>query len=432
MIKNNKRRQKEVSIFSNISEIDTKIELMNNSDYVTQVKMISLTEENLRHLKAMQPFIKEKLDYIVERFYSNLAKQPALMQIIHDHSTVNRLKVTLQKHIYEMFNGVIDESFIKQRFIIAHVHVRIGLEPKWYMCAFQELFETVLEILENQLTNQTDYKYAVLAISKIFNLEQQIVLEAFDKENEKIRMEEENIKNTIKQNVAKNAEELAAISEQTSSSIQQIAGKSRDIEVLTKLGSSNALETVGKSKQGIELIKKLENLMGESEARMNKISIDMESLIRSSKKIEEIATIVTSIAEQTNLLSLNAAIEAARAGEHGKGFAVVAGEVRKLADHTKKAVTEVYTLIHEIENSSKQMSTTIGEIQNGIKKGTLQTKETSVFFDQILDSMATMKEQNLQIADEMSSLNQIFEDINSAVEQVAFSSDELNHITNQL
>ena len=138
-----------------------------------------------------------------------------------------------------------------------------------------------------------------------------------------------------------------------------------------------------------------------------------------SQQIGSTISIVDDIAEQTNMLALNAAVEAARAGEHGKGFAVVAGEIRKLADESKQAITKITSLTSNIQytTNSTVMATEEGtkEIESVVKDINTLLSDSETLLALIKDVFESLEEINKNAQKQ----NDIIEKISSIDEETA-------------
>jgi len=232
--------------------------------------------------------------------------------------------------------------------------------------------------------------------------------------------------------LADTSERLAAASEQISASVEEVASTTNEFSSTLDSMNTNAKvmsETVqGVARQGVEGAKAISDILQQMESLRNNtrsLAKDVTDLGSLSDEIGKIVHTISAIADQTNLLALNAAIEAARAGEHGRGFAVVADEVRKLAEESSAATTDIESLIGQIQSG---ITTTV----NGMIEGSSEAEQaldrvnqSSEILNSILRAIEEIEEQVQKFTAGLGQVNAGGHGIASATEEQAASMQEV-------
>nr|MBL8410182.1 methyl-accepting chemotaxis protein [Dechloromonas sp.] len=177
--------------------------------------------------------------------------------------------------------------------------------------------------------------------------------------------------------ISRASDEVAHSAEQQSDATSAMAAAIEELTVSSNHISDSARDTASDSTAAAQLSREGSERVGRATMAIQQIaetvtdaSARIHALEDRAKQISSIANVIKDIAGQTNLLALNAAIEAARAGEQGRGFAVVADEVRKLAERTSLATTEIERMIVGIQEETvgavDAMNTALPEVQGGV------------------------------------------------------------------
>jgi methyl-accepting chemotaxis protein len=218
---------------------------------------------------------------------------------------------------------------------------------------------------------------------------------------------------------------IAAASQQMSSTAQEMSQGSTEQASGAEEVSSSMEEMSANIQQNTDNAQQTEVIARQAETGILESSKASEQAVQAMRDIAEKITIIGEISRQTNILALNAAVEAARAGEHGRGFAVVAAEVRKLAERSQVAATEIDKLskfgVSISEEAGKKLATIVPEIQKTARL--------------VQEIAAASIEQNAgadQVNSAIQQLNQVTQQNAAASEEMATSSEELASQADQL
>lgn len=178
---------------------------------------------------------------------------------------------------------------------------------------------------------------------------------------------------------------LSAGIQQTATAAEEMNATSSKIEKsltgFVKQSAEGSLSANVISAKASQLGKLAEESHDEANHIYSSTNVKLRNAIESAKAVDHIDVLsnsILAITEQTSLLSLNAAIEAARAGEQGKGFAVVADEIRKLAESSKKSVTEIQNVTKTVVEAVKNLVDSSEQVLGFIDKRVVKDYENQI------------------------------------------------------
>ncbi len=218
------------------------------------------------------------------------------------------------------------------------------------------------------------------------------------------------VRGAINQLMSTSSEILAGTTQQATGAQEQAAAISQTVSTVTEVaqtaeqaaqrarGVGEAVQrTLEIGRKGRKVVEESIGALGTVRGQVESTAENILALAEQAQAISDIITTVNDIAEQTNLLALNAAIEASRAGEHGRGFAVVAGEVKALADQSKKATTQVRQILGEIQRATNTAVLSTEEVTKGVAAAAEVAGQSGEAIKTLADTLAEAAQAAAQI-----------------------------------
>jgi len=238
--------------------------------------------------------------------------------------------------------------------------------------------------------------------------------------SQSVNASSEQVSATI-QELAKGGQNLSELSSNTRSITEKLISGVDDVAQSAQKATSQANFARTSAQKGEESAKQAGAKMELINAFVDTSAKRIMKLGHASQEINKIVEVIDEISEQTNLLALNAAIEAARAGEAGRGFAVVADEVKKLAEESQKATSQIGSLIAEIRRGTD-------EAVEGMKVGIKEVEDGSQVVNDALFALGSISVNVSAVAQQIESISTKIGDQASGAKKVTDSIQKVSDV----
>jgi len=176
-------------------------------------------------------------------------------------------------------------------------------------------------------------------------------------------------------------------SKQIEDTVSNLALSSKEFSNAMQEITSRTEQTGAFTISSRDILKSLESMIHQLVEVSSQISSKLQILTEKTSHITNMVTTISKIADQTNLLSLNAAIEAEKAGEHGRSFSVIAREIRRLADQTTSATSDIEKIINEMIAATSFGVNGIDKLSQEVNLGASQAINLNELLAKILDNI---------------------------------------------
>ncbi|MCX7383084.1 MAG: protoglobin domain-containing protein [Alphaproteobacteria bacterium] len=335
-------------------------------------------------LRSLKSLIEPALPAALDVLYGHIMQWPQLKAMFANPERVNFARQRQLEHWRQLFSASYDSDYIASVKRIATTHARIGLDPKYYICAYlvalEELQSVVLHAMIGTVSRHArrqEAEAALRVISRAILFDLQLVVAGYTEvmaADYRSRLDDlagqfETIVSGFTHDVTEAAEGLsrgaggmqtsaATATHEAGTLADSAARSSADMQTVAA-ATEEFNASIGEITRQMQHAADTTRMAVETVGRATGI---VDQLSAAAGRIGDVVNLIQTIAGQTNLLALNATIEAARAGEAGRGFAVVAGEVKGLSGQTAKATDEIRAQVTGVQTVVRDIARAMSEI----------------------------------------------------------------------
>lgn len=301
-----------------------------------------------------------------------------------------------------------------------NLNVRTNFRNRDEIGQVGESFNDMMEQI-SQLVSQTNDSAA-----EVLNTAQELTVASKDTAHAAREISE------ATEQIANGASTLAMEAERGNELVIDLSKQLAQVVEANRMMGEVAADVHRVSEQGTGYMGQLTEKTQSTEEMTRRMVEKVDQLKESTASIRNLLVMLTQITQQTNILALNASIEASRSGAAGRGFMVIAGEIRKLADESRKSIDVVADMIEDIQTGIDETVTVMQEAYPLFQEQIDAVMDADKIFNDVRDRMIGLVQQADEVTEAIEQLEKVQQVLSDTMASVSAVSEESSAISEEV
>src|SRR5262249_33100123 len=153
---------------------------MDESERLERQRFLGLTEADAAHVRRLRETFAAHAREFAESFYRHLLADERTAAFLTDPVQLARLKDLQAAYFAELLEGKFDQSYFEKRLAVGHTHQRVGLEPVFYLGAYNQYVQLTFPLFARALGNDLEKALPpLLSLIKVIFLDVGLALDTY-------------------------------------------------------------------------------------------------------------------------------------------------------------------------------------------------------------------------------------------------------------
>jgi signal transduction histidine kinase len=141
---------------------------------------LSLTDEDEQLVLEVDPLLTANIDPMIDDMYAHFLSFPETRAFFPDEATLKRAQSAQKQYFLRLTKGNYDSNYVTERLIVGATHYRIGLDPTWYLGAYNRVMTWLRQLVAEQYKDdQEKFLRVISALTRLVFFDMGLAIESY-------------------------------------------------------------------------------------------------------------------------------------------------------------------------------------------------------------------------------------------------------------